>query len=29
MRKSKDWLDRYQDNVSECDDMSIRGSLFQ
>ena len=28
-RKSKDWLDRNQDNVSECDNMSIRGLLFQ
>ena len=29
MRKSKDWLDRNQDNVSEWGDMSIRGLLFQ
>ena len=28
-RKSKDWLARNQDNVSEWDDMSIRGLLFQ
>ena len=28
-RKSKDWLTLNQDNVSECDDMSIRGLLFQ
>ena len=28
-RKSKDWLDRNQDNVSEWSDMSIRGLLFQ
>ena len=28
-RKSNDWLDKNQDNVSECDDMSIRGLLFQ
>ena len=27
-RKSKDWLARNQDNVSEWDDMSIRGLLF-
>ena len=27
-RKSKDWLDRNQDNVSEWSDMSTRG-LFQ
>jgi len=27
--KSKDWLARNQDNVSECDDISIRGLLFQ
>ena len=27
-RKSKDWLARYQDNVSEWDDMSISGLLF-
>jgi hypothetical protein len=27
-RKSKDWLARNQANVSECDDMSIRGLLF-
>ena len=27
--KSKDWLTLNQDNVSECDDMSIRGLLFQ
>jgi hypothetical protein len=28
-RNSKDWLARYQDNVSEWGDMSIRGLLFQ
>ena len=28
-RKSKEWLARNQDNVSEWDDMSIRGLLFQ
>ena len=28
-RKSKDWLARNQDNVSEWGDMSIRGLLFQ
>jgi len=28
-RKSKDWLARNQDNVSEMGDMSIRGLLFQ
>ena len=28
-RKSKDWLARNQDNVSERGDMSIRGLLFQ
>jgi hypothetical protein len=28
-RKSKDWLFRSQENVSEWDDMSIRGLLFQ
>jgi hypothetical protein len=28
-RKSKDWLARNQDNVSEWDDLSIRGLLFQ
>jgi hypothetical protein len=28
-RKSKDWLDRNQDNVSEWNDMSISGLLFQ
>jgi hypothetical protein len=28
-RKSKDWLDRNQDNMSGWDDMSIRGLLFQ
>jgi hypothetical protein len=27
--KSKDWLARNQDNVSEWGDMSIRGLLFQ
>ena len=27
--KSKDWLTRNQDNVSEWGDMSIRGLLFQ
>jgi hypothetical protein len=29
IRKSKDWLARNQDNVSEWGDMSIRGLLFQ
>ena len=29
MRKSKDWLARNQNNVSEWGDMSIRGLLFQ
>jgi len=29
MRKSKDWLDGNQDNMSEWDDMSIRRLLFQ
>jgi hypothetical protein len=29
MRKSKDWLARNQNNVSEWGDMSIRGMLFQ
>ena len=28
-RKSKDWWARNQDNVSEWDDMSIGGLLFQ
>ena len=28
-RKSKDWLSRNQDNVSEWGDMSIRTLLFQ
>ena len=28
-RKSKDWLAQNQNNVSEWDDMSIRGLLFQ
>jgi hypothetical protein len=28
-RKSKDWLARNKDNVSEWDDISIRGLLFQ
>ena len=28
-RKSKDWLARNQDNVSEWGDMSIHGQLFQ
>jgi hypothetical protein len=28
-RKSKDWLARNQDNVSEWGDMSTRGLLFQ
>jgi hypothetical protein len=28
-RKSKDWLARNQDNVSEWTDMSSRGLLFQ
>jgi hypothetical protein len=28
-RKSKDWLARNLDNVSECVDMSILGLLFQ
>jgi hypothetical protein len=28
-RKSKDWLARKQDNVSEWGDMCIRGLLFQ
>jgi len=28
-RKSKDWLARNQDNVSEWGDMSIRGLMFQ
>ena len=28
-RKSKDWLVRHQDNVSDWGDMSIRGRLFQ
>jgi hypothetical protein len=28
-RKSKDWLVRNQDNVSEWDDISTRGLLLQ
>jgi hypothetical protein len=28
-RKSKDWLARYQNNVSEWSDMSTRRLLFQ
>jgi len=28
-RKSKDWLARHQNNVSEWSDMSICGLLFQ
>ena len=28
-RKSKDWLDQNQDNVSEWSDMSISGQLLQ
>ena len=28
-RKSKDWLARNQENVSEWGNMSIRGQLFQ
>jgi hypothetical protein len=28
-RKSKDWLARNQNNVSEWGDMSMRGLLFQ
>ena len=28
-RKSKDWVIRNQANVSECDDMSIRGLLIR
>jgi hypothetical protein len=28
-KKSKDWLARNHDNVSEWGDMSIRGLLFQ
>jgi len=28
-RKNKEWLVRYQDNVSERDYMFIRGLLFQ
>jgi hypothetical protein len=28
-RKSKDWLARNQNNVSEWDNMSTRGQLFQ
>jgi hypothetical protein len=28
-RKNKEWLARNQDNVSEWNDMSIRGLLFQ
>ena len=27
-KRSKDWLDRNQSNVSECGDISIRGLLF-
>ena len=29
MRKSKGWLARNRDKVSECCDMSTRGLLFQ
>ena len=29
IRKSKDWLARNQNNVSEWSDMSTRGLLFQ
>jgi len=29
IRKSKDWLARNQDNVSEWNNMSIRGLLFE
>ena len=29
MTKSKDWLSRNQNNVSECGDMAISGLLFQ
>jgi hypothetical protein len=29
MRKSKDWLARNQNNVSEWNDMSTRGLLLQ
>ena len=29
MRKSKDWLARNQDNISERGDISIRGLLFR
>ena len=28
-RKSKDWMSRNQDNVSEWEEMSIHGLLFQ
>ena len=28
-RKSKDWLTRIEDNMSECGNMSISGLLFQ
>ena len=28
-RKSKDWLDRKQNKLSECSDISTRGMLFQ
>ena len=28
-RKSKDWLSRNRDNMSECGNMSIHGLLFQ
>ena len=28
-RQNKDWLARYQDIVSESEDMSARGLLFQ
>ena len=28
-RKSKDWMARNQDNVSEWSDMCVRGLLFQ
>jgi hypothetical protein len=29
MKKSKDWLARNEDNVSDWGDMSIRGLLLQ
>jgi len=28
MRKSKDWLARNQDNVSECGDISLQGLVL-